>query len=241
MRYVSKVDKQENQYTVTNTNDGTVSIMSLNEILGDSEIDKIKGVLSTGEIKDYSMIIEKRPLAVKSNILGVIDKYFMYDHSDLIPIYIDRVKAVVPDWVNLIVRVSFAQSPDIREVIFGKNVIRLSSGVFHGRTSLESVSFQEGLTHIEPVCFKDTSLREILLPDTVKVIGRDAFMRCNSLEVVRIPDTLRVLSNTAFAECTNIRTINIPMGYSGLAETLLNNNKNLDKESRERLLYVASH
>ena len=52
-------------------------------------------------------------------------------------------------------------------------------------------------------------LKEVVLPDGVRVIGRDAFRGCTSLHAVEIPESLETICDAAFS-CTAIESIYLP-------------------------------
>lgn len=61
--------------------------------------------------------------------------------------------------------------------------------------------------------FLRTELRSVVIPDTVKVIGKRAFAHCEGLESVRLPAGLTELSEGMFHGCKNLH-IEIPEGIT---------------------------
>ena len=55
-------------------------------------------------------------------------------------------------------------------------------------------------------------LKEVYLPESVKVIGEDAFRRCANLTHVGLPDGLRVIKKGAFDMCFRLQSIEVPQG-----------------------------
>ena len=51
------------------------------------------------------------------------------------------------------------------------------------------------------------SLREITIPDSVKVIGGQAFENCTALSVISIPTDVTLIDISAFANCTSLKTV----------------------------------
>ena len=49
-----------------------------------------------------------------------------------------------------------------------------------------------------------SSLREIVLPDTLSAIGYAAFADCSSLQEIALPNTLAAIGDYAFAGCTSL-------------------------------------
>lgn len=54
------------------------------------------------------------------------------------------------------------------------------------------------------------SITEIILPPTVKSIGKYAFDRCESLEKINIPEGVKSIGEAAFSSCKNLKEISLP-------------------------------
>ena len=73
------------------------------------------------------------------------------------------------------------------------------------------VELREGLEIVDEGAFYGcTSLESITIPSTVKVIGKEAFVRCTRLMQVELREGLESISNGAFYECTSLERISIP-------------------------------
>ena len=53
-------------------------------------------------------------------------------------------------------------------------------------------------------------IRKVVLPETVEIIGRDAFAKCVNLREINIPASVQVIMTDAFVECNRLRQIAIP-------------------------------
>jgi hypothetical protein len=51
---------------------------------------------------------------------------------------------------------------------------------------------------------------DVVIPDSVKIIGGGAFDYCSSLESVTIPDSVTIIGDGAFASCNFLKPITIP-------------------------------
>lgn len=109
------------------------------------------------------------------------------------------------------------------------NIETLSPGMFQSCTQLESVFLPNGLRKIGTAAktsfFKRdvgstfsgcSNLRNIILPDSLTLIGYQSFMNCSSLEMMTIPNTVTTIGTSAFSGCTSLRECNVPNGITSL-------------------------
>ena len=66
-----------------------------------------------------------------------------------------------------------------------------------------------GVSNIENNLFSS-----VMLPDTVTVIGENAFNKCTQLKEVNIPDSVKIIGEKAFYGCTSLKEIIIPSGVN---------------------------
>lgn len=78
------------------------------------------------------------------------------------------------------------------------------------RDKITSVVIEEGITSITGAFCEHQNLREIVIPSSVKTIGRYTFDHCLSLESVAIPDSVKKIDEYAFSNCKKIENIIIP-------------------------------
>ena len=78
----------------------------------------------------------------------------------------------------------------------------------------EHVEIPVGITKIESGAFwNNCSIRSVILPDTVKIIGGDAFVYCESLESVNIPPSVYDIGDDPFAGCPKLVVINCSRNF----------------------------
>lgn len=91
--------------------------------------------------------------------------------------------------------------------------------MFSGCTSLRSVVIPDSVTSIDDKAFSGcTSLRSIVIPDSVTDIGRDTFFGCTSLKSIVIPDSVTNIGEYAFSGCTSLKSAAIPNSVTVINE-----------------------
>ena len=79
--------------------------------------------------------------------------------------------------------------------------------------------------------FKDcTSLKEVIIPNSVESIGDRAFRGCTNLKEVNIPNSVKSIGDEAFKDCSSLQTVIIPnsvesIGYKAFEGTPWEENK----------------
>lgn len=84
--------------------------------------------------------------------------------------------------------------------------------------TLEKISFRGTPEEIGREAFKDTNIKTITLPDSIKGIGGKAFQNCIALESINLPASLEWFGDRSlpsggcctFWECSNLKEIIIP-------------------------------
>jgi len=97
-------------------------------------------------------------------------------------------------------------------VNFPSGIVTVGDGLFLGASSLEDVTFGEGLEEIGAEAFKDSSVKQVALPATLKALGAKAFYNCTSLAQVSFASGAQLKSIEAgtFYGCTSLESITIP-------------------------------
>lgn len=80
--------------------------------------------------------------------------------------------------------------------------------------SYEDVEYS--VTSIEDYAFYCSSLVSISIPESVSIIGSDAFRGCSSLTSITIPEGVTSIGNAAFSGCIRLTSINIPESVTSI-------------------------
>ena len=65
---------------------------------------------------------------------------------------------------------------------------------------------------------REYSFKKIVLPDTVEVIGEEAFSACHYLESIGMPANLKTIGERAFVGCFDLKNLTIPDGVIEIGE-----------------------
>lgn len=76
-------------------------------------------------------------------------------------------------------------------------------------------------------CFSDWSMSVLVIPDTVERIGSCAFYNCTELKDVRLPEQLKIIRDSTFRYCYSLRSIDIPPTVEEIGELAFENCRSL--------------
>lgn len=94
-------------------------------------------------------------------------------------------------------------------VLFDKNHGCLVAYLYD--TGEESYVIPDGITEISAGAFSGCGwLKQITIPESVTVIGAEAFHNCIGLENIVIPEGVTELGEGAFSQCENLKTVSLP-------------------------------
>ncbi len=94
------------------------------------------------------------------------------------------------------------------------------------------MEIKEGTVGIASYSFyKSSSLKKIVIPETVKYVGRSAFYLCSSLEDAELPDTVTRIEDYTFYGCSALKPFRLPdsltyIGRSAFYKALLSDKNN---------------
>ena len=69
------------------------------------------------------------------------------------------------------------------------------------------LTLPSGITEIYQYAFAESGLTDINIPDSVTVIGDNAFYKCSGLTDITITDSVKGLGESAFEECDNLTSV----------------------------------
>ena len=118
-------------------------------------------------------------------------------------------KIDIPDSVTSLGSRLFADAKGIKEFTVPAQITE-GKDLFNG-SSLESVSFEAGLTKIpHDFFYYADSLVDINWTSDITEIEYRAFNSCKALETADIPNTVKAIGDSAFTYCDSLKSIHIP-------------------------------
>ncbi|MEE1321776.1 MAG: leucine-rich repeat protein [Acutalibacteraceae bacterium] len=112
-------------------------------------------------------------------------------------------KVIIPDEVTTIGKSVFEKQSDLKEVVFGKNIRKICENAFSGAFEISKIDLSNtSLVEIEKGAFTGTifqhnSIKKLLLPDTIEIIGRHAFCGIN-IDKIKLPVSVLKVERSAF-------------------------------------------
>lgn len=99
------------------------------------------------------------------------------------------------------------ESPDVENVFISQGFDYIQDMAF-AKSTVKKIEIESGLLGIDAMACADcTDLEEIILPNTLKYIGRETFQECYSLEDIILPPSVEAVGVDIFKKCANLRRI----------------------------------
>jgi hypothetical protein len=71
------------------------------------------------------------------------------------------------------------------------------------------------------------SLTEVILPKSIKAIGRNALARAYNIKMMDIPEGVQSIGFVAFAICTSLRNVDLPSTLTSIGNQAFSSDKNI--------------
>lgn len=75
---------------------------------------------------------------------------------------------------------------------------------------MKTLMIERGVKEIKDEEFKDSDYEEIIIPDSVQIIGSQTFANCKKLKRITLSKNLKILGDAAFSGCSNLEYVEIP-------------------------------
>lgn len=207
------------------SNAGTlgVEVLYLVDVLNDVELLKVSGVLNA---TDWATIRQMKNL-IGLDLTGA--------KFDAVPEYafngLSKLTSVkLPEGLKTIEQYAF-KGTQILSIDIPSTVISIGKMAFSG-TRIKSVTFRENsqLTRINDGAFYNcSSLREVLMPNTVTYVGDAAFQNCTSLHTIIFSDALTILRDYICSDCSALTSVHLPTNLQTIRFRSFYNTSSLKK------------
>ena len=98
----------------------------------------------------------------------------------------------------------------IGKITYSGNITKFGDNVFKDCTTLKQIIIPSSVKEIGATAFYGcTDLISVTIPDSVTSIGESAFCNCSSLSCISIPDKITVIGGGAFSGCDSLTRVDI--------------------------------
>ena len=111
-----------------------------------------------------------------------------------------------------------AKKVKIPAAMGGYPVVCLEEYAFFGNYDIQSVEIPEGVTELQTCVFESSSVTQVTLPQSLKIIGDYAFYDCQGLQELVLPKNLESIGDSAFACCYGLKKIVLPAGLETIGD-----------------------
>ena len=126
---------------------------------------------------------------------------------------------------------AFHRCRNLKTVEIGQGPTKIGANLFKGSNAIENFVAGEGLIEVSGEAFVSTvydsngfasshrsniSLKRVVLPNSVKSIGKKAFYNCCSLTDFSMPQSLTSLGESAFYGCSSLKHIDLPKALKNI-------------------------
>ena len=139
------------------------------------------------------------------NSVTSIGDYAFYECSGL-------TSVVIPNSVTSIGDSAFYECRGLKKVIVKD--IAAWCGIKFGGSESNPLYYAHHLYSDE-----NTEITNLIIPNSVTSIGRDAFYRCTGLTSITIPNSVTSIGNSAFGDCTGLTSITIPNSVTSIGNS----------------------
>jgi len=135
---------------------------------------------------------------------------------------------VIPDNITVIGAGAFYNHEEIREIRFPRGLKRIEDKAFYHCLNLMKMQLPDGLTDIGDEAFWGVSVKELVIPESVRRLGKSCFACCNDLAELSILSSGVKADVKAFYRCVVLKKVNFPNGIDELANGMFRGCTELD-------------
>lgn len=158
---------------------------------------------------------------VMSNSLSIIGSGAFYECSSLaaidIPNSVTQIGSYAFSGCAAIKSVNISDIEAWCNIRFEDNPLSYAHNLYLNEEPVENLVIPNSVTEIYKNAFNGcTTLKSVLIPNSVIKIGASAFYGCSSLETISIPNTIKSIEYYTFRDCTALISISIPNSVTNI-------------------------
>lgn len=145
----------------------------------------------------------------------------------------------IPATVTSIGIEAFENCSSIPKVTIPVGVTEINDRAFSNCSSLANVTISGAVTRIGISAFYNNAFENIILPETVEVLGDSAFRQCANLKEITLPDALNTIGDAVFLKCSALYRISLPDSVTSVGKSVFFYNNDITVEIRKNSGAVA--
>ena len=123
------------------------------------------------------------------------------------------------DTIEITKYIGESENVIIPQTIGSRRVSYIGDGAFANCSSVKSVVIPDSVTAIGSRAFISCSqLEEVTLSSRLSSVGAYAFAGCPKLKTITLPDSLVAIGNNAFSVCSELSSVTVPPGVVSIGE-----------------------
>lgn len=130
--------------------------------------------------------------------------------------YLKTVK--LPAGLKTLEPYALASNEALNNLVIPAGVTEIPANCFFSNKSLTNLTIEGKYTSIGDGAFYKVPLTEIVIPESCKSIGDNAFQLCPELKKVTLPEGLERLEEGAFRQCRELTEVNLPSTLESIGE-----------------------
>lgn len=184
---------------------------------------------------------------VPEDIKTITEKIIIPDSVNVIDVeafsdYRKLTNIAIPDSVKIIAEYAFRKCDSMKYIHLGTGVHTICGGCFYACEALKKVyiknlsnwckinfqtHFSNPLSHGADLYVDNKIVKNLIIPDNVEYVSKDAFFSCQSIETIQIPSNIKHIEDNVFWNCTNIKSVKIEDGLTSIGDNVFYNCQSL--------------
>ena len=119
----------------------------------------------------------------------------------------------IPDAVKNIAEDAFRENVCLEKITVPDTVTFIGEGAFED-SNIKEISLGNGIVEITDNCFSNAYVKSLVIPDSVKMLGRNVFYGCNYLETLVLGSDIETIGGSVLSYTSSLEIIH----YNGTQE-----------------------